>query len=144
MNDIILQNGAIVINKDSKIKIEKINKKIIPSYFILNNEYFKILEIDLPYIINGYYVRVIDQRILSIILCGVHPNADLYSGLLCLPKPFIGKHFNEKFLNIIENRFISIHNLDNSYFIDKAIYLKYEKVTHKPKIYIVEDQCPNS
>jgi len=98
-----------------KLKINKIYEFYIPSKLIFKNELYKITKLDKKFIIRGYTIKTIDNKISSIILNNPHPNASPRTGEFCIPQQFRAINLNKKTKGMI-GLMLCHFNLDDCYF----------------------------
>jgi len=94
--------------------IHTVKKIIVPSRIIYQRKLYKIIKIDKKYIIKGYIFTIINDRIISLMIKNLHPNADS-SGEFCLNKEVKNISDIEKAKPLLE-QMLSTFNLDDCYF----------------------------
>lgn len=106
----------------------KINKFIVPCKMVFKNQIYKLTKVDLKFIIKGYNIKIINNKIDSITLMSPHPNANPRNGEFCIPNKLrkieITEDNKNSILKMVE-MIISTFNLDDCYFTPWT-EIKYE------------------
>ena len=98
-----------------ELKRIKVRNVIVPRRLIFRNEFYKILEYPVKYIIKDYTVVLVDNKIDEIEIGDSHPNANPRTGEFCIPHTLRNFPLNDKTKQMIHN-ILSCFNLDDCYF----------------------------
>jgi len=98
-----------------ELKRIKVRNVILPRRLIFRNEFYKILEYPVKYIIKDYTVVLVDNKIDEIEIGDSHPNANPRTGEFCIPHTLRNFPLNDKTKQMIHN-ILSCFNLDDCYF----------------------------
>ena len=104
-----------------------IKNYISPEKIIHNRKVFKIISYPPSYLIKGYEVTEINERIFRVHINGKHPNAKPSTGDFCLPYELRRVPFNDDTRQMLE-LILTHFNLDDCYFTpwNEIQYIKQE------------------
>lgn len=98
-----------------ELKRIKVRNLIVPRRLIFKNEFYKILDYPNKYVVKGYTVVLVDNKIDEIEIGDSHPNANPRTGEFCIPNTLRNFPLNDETKKIIHN-ILSCFNLDDCYF----------------------------
>lgn len=112
-----------------EIKNHKIRKVHIPRKLIFKNQIHEITNINRKFVIKGYKIKTVDDKIDMVIINNPHPNANPRTGEFCIPDNLRQHELNESAINMIDCILICF-NLDDCYFTpwDEIEYKKQEVI----------------
>jgi len=110
-----------------EIKRVDIKDLIVPRRLIFRNELYKILNYPDKYVIKGYTVTLVDNKIDEVTIRDSHPNANPTNGEVCIPHLLREFQLNKDTKKMI-SEILSCFNLDNCYFTpwDEIQYRRQE------------------
>jgi hypothetical protein len=98
-----------------KIQETFFDRIIIPDKAIYRGEPYR-MNVESKFIIKGFKVKVINDKIFQIFIRGRHPNANPKTREFCLPNILRKLPLNEESLKFIHNQ-LGCFNLDDCYFM---------------------------
>jgi len=99
----------------------------VPNKLIFKNEIHEISDLRKKFVIRGYTIKTVNNKIDMVIIKNPHPNSDPNTGEFCIPQSLRKHEVNEKTKKIIEIM-ICCFDLDDCYFTpwDEIKYRKQE------------------
>jgi len=112
-----------------EIKNHIVRQVNVPSKLIFRNEIYEILNLDRKFVIKGYEIKTVDNKIDTVTLKNPHPNANPRSGEFCIPNTLRKHKITDNTINMIDSM-ICCFNLDDCYFTpwDEIEYKKQEVI----------------
>jgi len=98
-----------------KIKNKRILDVNVPTKLIFKNQIHEITKLDKKFVIKGYEIKTVDNKIDIVTLNNSHPNANPETGEFCIPHNLREHVINSQTLNFI-NVMLCCFNLDDCYF----------------------------
>lgn len=109
------------------IKDYLIREAHTPFKLIYKNQIHEITSIDRKFVIKGYTIKTVNDKIDTVTIKNPHPNANPRTGEFCIPNSLRKLKLDENTLNMI-NLMLCCFNLDDCYFTpwDEIKYKKQE------------------
>jgi len=109
------------------IKSKKIMEVNVPNKLIFKRNIYEIMNIHRKFVIKGYEIKTVDEKIDTVTLNTPHPNANPRTGEFCIPNNMRNLKLNENSLKMIRTM-LCCFNLDDCYFApwDEIEYQKTE------------------
>lgn len=97
----------------------------IPYKLIYKNQIYEIINLDKKFIVSGFIIKSIDNKIDMVFIDNPHPNANPRTGEFCIPHNLRSLEITEKTLVMIRSM-LCCFNLNDCYFTPWD-EIKYEK-----------------
>lgn len=124
----LLENEYTVFGNKDDLQFHIFCKTIIPSKIIKNRKVFKIIHLDNRYVIKGFVVITIKNKVQKVLLNGFHPNCDYNTYEFCLNENKKDVNLNEEIIEAIVMN-INTYYLDNCYFEPRYKHMRYKEVS---------------
>lgn len=101
----------------------------VPHKLLYRNQIHEIIDIDPKFVISGFVIKTVNDKIDQVLLKNPHPNANPKTGDFCIPSSLREHELSKNTIKMIENM-LCCFNLDDCYFTpwDEIKYQKQEVI----------------
>lgn len=106
------------------IRNKKFREIHIPYKLIYKNQIYEIVKLDHKFIIEGFIIKTVDNKIDMIFINNPHPNANPKTGEFCIPH-------NLRSLEITENSLMMIRTILSCFNLDDCYFTPWDEIEYK-------------